>query len=90
LEQIRPVLNLINDDDSTKMAQRRYRLGQSCQASRILKVKVVEGSRVYDLGGECRFSALPGSEKRHNSAAPKRLPDISNCLRSVEQAGIIP
>jgi hypothetical protein len=71
LEEIGPMLDLIDDDDTTEAFESRHGLRQECATSGVLQVKVVAGAVWDDLSRQSGFAALAWSDQRDNPTSPE-------------------
>ena len=58
-------LGIVNHHQLLQRTQSRVRLGEACQALRVLQIEVVEGIGRYNLAGERGLAALPRTEQGH-------------------------
>jgi len=70
------MLDLVEHDQSLERLERRHRLTESSNATRILEVKVVRVSGREKLASEGCLSALAWAQQRNHGRPAKRLFDL--------------
>jgi hypothetical protein len=88
-KKIRPPLNLVDDDDACQRSERRQRLREARQASRILEIEIPDGARGDESPGQRRLAALSRANQGHDAAPLQRTTDLGEQGGAIDHSPIV-